>query len=63
MLATALRPAAATSMLGGLWLALSPLALGFAAEQPLLAVNDALVGWSLVAAEAARMRRQRRSAG
>lgn len=46
ILTPALRPAAVVGLLGGLWLALSPFAAGFAAEGA-LALNDALVGVAL----------------
>lgn len=52
ILAPALRPAAVVGALGGLWLAVSPLAAGFAPERA-LALNNAVVGLALAAACAA----------
>lgn len=56
LLARALPAAAAVCALGGLWLALSPLALGCSSEA-LLTVNDAVVGSALLACAAADLRR------
>lgn len=55
LLAPALRPAAVTLALGGLWLAASPLALGFESRQA-LALSDALVGLVLAAGQIGRAR-------
>lgn len=56
LLARALPAAAVTCVLGGLWLAVSPLALGFS-SQALLTANDAVVGSALAACAAAGLRR------
>lgn len=56
LLARVLPAAAATCAAGGLWLAVSPLALGFSSEA-LLTVNDTVIGWALVACAATEPRR------